>query len=144
MHVGGISGGGGVNHLPVKFTDDSIIRVPINIDKTYSSTKEGQDPESEQSHKRSFTDKLFGKKKDDTIRVVKMTRGDYLKYWAKDDHGNYTGTEPEEKGPELWRHILFNEDGSLKDDPTPTDPSEKNDKGTKFSLSAALSNPAAL
>ncbi|KAI9794852.1 MAG: hypothetical protein M1816_002980 [Peltula sp. TS41687] len=38
------------------------------------------------------------------MRVVKMTRGEYLKYWARDEQGNYIGTEPEGVGEELWKN----------------------------------------
>ena len=31
-----------------------------------------------------------------------MTRREYLMYWAKDEEGNYIGTEPKEKRVDFW------------------------------------------
>jgi hypothetical protein len=40
------------------------------------------------------------------IKVLNMSQEDYLKYWAKDEDGNYTGTEPEGEGRRLWAEEL--------------------------------------
>ncbi|KAF2454374.1 hypothetical protein BDY21DRAFT_353795 [Lineolata rhizophorae] len=45
----------------------------------------------------------------DRIRMVRMTRGEYLAYWARDARGKYVGTEPRERGPEIWRERLMRE-----------------------------------
>ncbi|KAI9753452.1 MAG: hypothetical protein M1835_000991 [Candelina submexicana] len=95
-------GGEAVQHLPSKFTDDSIIHVPIPVDE--SSTSEIQQKERKQSWVRKIGDGIRGKKTGQgKFRMVKMTRGEYLKYWAKDEEGRYIGTEPEGLGRELWR-----------------------------------------
>ncbi|KZF22829.1 hypothetical protein L228DRAFT_268211 [Xylona heveae TC161] len=46
------------------------------------------------------------KAREKKYQIVQMTRGEYLKYWAKDEQGRYCGTEPEGKGRELWRERL--------------------------------------
>jgi hypothetical protein len=40
------------------------------------------------------------------VKVLRMTREDYRKYWAKDDNGNYCGTEQEGEGRRLWAEEL--------------------------------------
>lgn len=106
-------------HLPHRFTDDSIISVPI-------PASELEDPDAPTSHdldssnpdipaakhsKPSIFSKLSGKgakkspKKHD-FKIVLMPRGDYLKYWAKDEKGNYIGTEPQGLGGKLLREKI--------------------------------------
>lgn len=91
--------------LPFRFTDESVIDVPIParyLDEPGSESKPA--PE----RRRSVVDKLLGKgkgKKEEII-VLKMTRGEYLKYWARDDNLNYIGTEPEEEGRRSWRERM--------------------------------------
>jgi hypothetical protein len=36
-----------------------------------------------------------GNEKEGKLRVIYMPRREYLKYFAKDDDGNYVGTEPQ-------------------------------------------------
>lgn len=43
------------------------------------------------------------KKSKEGFRLVRMTRGEYLMYWAKDEEGRYIGTEPVENRAEFWK-----------------------------------------
>ena len=45
----------------------------------------------------------------DPVKQVKMTRSEYLSYWARDSEGKYVGTEPEEAGRAIWRRKLWAE-----------------------------------
>lgn len=103
---GMFTGGGTPNLLPFRFTDDSIINVPIPLEDLEDEPEE-QAPGTERrsSWMGRIGRKMAGKEKQ-KIRNVKMTRGEYLKYWAKDEHGNYVGTEPEEMGKQIWREKL--------------------------------------
>ena len=75
--------------LPVKFHDLDVIPVPVLVAKS----------EAKEEEKHGFMDKvkglISGKEKEGKLRVVYMPRSDYLKYFAKDDDGNYVGTEPQ-------------------------------------------------
>ncbi|KAI9780801.1 MAG: hypothetical protein M1816_002673 [Peltula sp. TS41687] len=79
--------------LPWKFTDSSMISVPIPV----LAREDG--PTEEENATGGLGSKLKqaikGKKAAPKMRVVKMTRAEYLKYWARDEQGNYIGTEPE-------------------------------------------------
>lgn len=107
------------NLLPVRFTDASIISVPVlphaeptqtknNLDDGSSSLytdnssenpiKDGSSKSSRSRfslssfrRKSSSTGSSKGKQQDFIIR--EMTRGDYLKFYAKDDNGKYIGSE---------------------------------------------------
>ena len=37
------------------------------------------------------------------FRLLRMSKGEYTKYWAYDDEGNYVGTEPEGVGQERMK-----------------------------------------
>lgn len=101
-----------VQNLPWKFTDDDLISVPIPVP---DSSADGDDTSehagsttslgSKVKHAFMYKGKSKGKKSP-KFRVVKMTRGEYLKYWARDEHGNYIGTEPEGLGEELWKNRI--------------------------------------
>lgn len=119
---GGTTGGFGAfalpTHLPIRFTDESIISVPIRLSDL-------QDPEEEfdawwssankesKTRKKSFKnlakslllrDRLGAKKGE--FMLVRMTRGDYLKYCAKDERGKYIGTEPQGRSRQALREMV--------------------------------------
>lgn len=75
--------------LPVKFNDDNIIPVPVLVARGEAQAEE----------KHGFLHRMrrmvAGKEKGGKLRVVYMPRRDYLKYFAKDDNGNYVGMEPQ-------------------------------------------------
>ncbi|KAI9709621.1 MAG: hypothetical protein M1812_007669 [Candelaria pacifica] len=97
-------GGEAVQHLPMKFTDESIITVPIPIDEPSPCPETNIIKEGKKSWVSKLGDSIKGKKSQGKFRMVRMTRGEYLKYWAKDEEGRYIGTEPEGMGRELWRN----------------------------------------
>ncbi|ETN36314.1 uncharacterized protein HMPREF1541_08591 [Cyphellophora europaea CBS 101466] len=78
--TGGIAG---VNHLPVKFTDDSLI--PVAVLPPNSSAP------AETSKKQWFWSRR--RSENSNFIMKKMPRRDYLKHYAKDDNGRYCGTE---------------------------------------------------
>ncbi|KAL0262442.1 hypothetical protein SLS55_001410 [Diplodia seriata] len=107
MDCGSFSGSGAPNLLPFRFTDESIINVPIPAEDLEDPESESHPPATER--RSSWMAKLgrkLGNKGKQPILNVKMTRGEYLKYWAKDENGNYVGTEPEGEGKRIWREKL--------------------------------------
>ena len=44
-------------------------------------------------------------KKTAPMRIVMMTRNDYLRYWARDVQGRYVGSAPEGEGPRIGREM---------------------------------------
>ena len=71
------------NLLPVKYTDDSLIPVPV--------LKPDQMGKALPERKRSFFSRR--KSRDDSFTIKHLPRGEYLKHYAKDDNGMYIGTE---------------------------------------------------
>lgn len=87
--------------LPVCFTDSSVISVPIRV-----SVLEGPaaTPFITERASNSWVSRLgrrWKRKETQDFILVRMTRGEYLKYCAKDEEGKYVGTEPEDDGT-LW------------------------------------------
>jgi hypothetical protein len=77
-------GHGPANLLPVRYTDDSLIPVPV-----MRSEDIGKPAKKE---KKSFFSSR--RKSENTNFVMKeIPRGEYLKHYAKDDSGKYIGTE---------------------------------------------------
>ena len=100
-------GAGAPNLLPFRFTDQSIISVPVMpspeasaYKSTASDSEEDDDlvkgrpkPRSKFSFS-SFRRKSSSKKEKTPDFVMKdMTRAEYLKHYAKDEEGKYIGTE---------------------------------------------------
>lgn len=103
--------------LPQQFTDDSVLLIPIPVSALRGATPpspsasenptEETSPQQQQQERRSSSSssKLMnrlrgggGGKKKEEFKMVEMTRGEYLRYWAKDEEGRYIGTEPEGEG----------------------------------------------
>lgn len=78
--MGGVAG---INHLPVKFTDDSIISIPV--------LPPGGTGQVEAAKKKHFWSRRRSENANFTMK--EMPRGEYLKHYAKDDNGKYIGTE---------------------------------------------------
>ena len=86
--------------LPKRYTDDSII--PAIVTDVVPNEKSVEEEGTKK--KGGFFGKFKGKKGGDELdalgqkkgitRVVYMPRRDYLKYFAKDENGNYIGSEP--------------------------------------------------
>ena len=105
----------GANLLPPGYTDTSMVRIPIKV-SDYATQ-----PASPK--KRSFLSKL---KHDNgvEIKVIAMSRGEYLKYWIKGDNGQFRPdvVEPPEGRAEWVRKQLelndrWRAEGILKDGP---------------------------
>lgn len=102
-------GAGPPNLLPVRFTDDSIISVPVipppgtKGKLAAASPFEDEDDEGPvKQPKESGFFSFFQRKSSSTSKkkeekydfVMKdVTRGEYLKHYAKDDKGKYVGME---------------------------------------------------
>lgn len=97
-------GAGTPNLLPPKFTDDSIISVPVlppdsNSQNSGVDTDNAENPVKEVKSKSRlgsiFRKSVSGESKGKSPGFVmkKMKRSEYLKRYAKDDEGIYIGTE---------------------------------------------------
>ncbi|KAI9823844.1 MAG: hypothetical protein M1826_007590 [Phylliscum demangeonii] len=105
--------------LPWKFTDEDVISVPVTLPTPAAAAvvppavlahpneeaKEGFVAKVLLGGKRRAKEKNEKKEKAKVV-VLRMTRGDYLKYWARDEQGVYIGTESEEQGWERWKAQL--------------------------------------
>ncbi len=103
--------------LPVRFTDESILNIPIPYKDLFPIDELDNKHDDSNNHgpvhtgKESRRSSIFGKlksglkekKQKEGFRLVKMTRREYLMYWAKDEQGRYIGTEPKEKRVEFWK-----------------------------------------
>ena len=83
--------------LPWKFHDEDMITVPIPYDDDGMS----ESPAAVATEKKGFMGRLGrtisgeGKKtKQEKFKMVRMTRGEYLAKWARDEDGKYIGTDP--------------------------------------------------
>ncbi|KAK5171915.1 uncharacterized protein LTR77_003552 [Saxophila tyrrhenica] len=87
--------GGPPNLLPPAFTDDSLVRIPIRMSDIYGT--EVQVPKKKNGFFRRRSSVA------DEIKVVMMSRGEYLKYWVKGEDGKFAGlvVEPVE-GRQMW------------------------------------------
>lgn len=83
-------------YLPCRFTDESIIPVVVRLPAAPTLPALDEQPQHMSGERRkSFLGKLKKEKKDkEETKIVWMPRGDYLKFFAKDEMGNHTGTEP--------------------------------------------------
>ena len=96
--------------LPTKFTDESILTIPIPYSGIYpASSIPGGNESTPGKRKGSFLGRFTNgsKKKREGFKMVKMTRREYLMYWAKDEEGRYVGTEPEGRGREVFGERLM-------------------------------------
>lgn len=99
-------GAGTPNLLPPKFTDNSIISVPVlppeSTSKTLNLDADDEDNPIKEVKPKSRLGSIFrkaslgeGKPKKESQGFVmkKMKRSEYLKHYAKDEAGRYIGTE---------------------------------------------------
>ena len=119
-------GGVGANFLPPGYTDKSRVRIPIKMSDVEGDNKaHGAGEEISAVKSGGLLGKSSKKKSDkqnngDEITMLMMSRGDYLKYWAKDDNGAFLPNvvEPPEGRTEWFRkQVLLNEE-MYKDNPT--------------------------
>jgi hypothetical protein len=108
----------GANTLPPGYTDTSLVHIPIKVTEYLGSPKAissqsqtqaqdlGYDPIKREPRKGSVFSRLSSKlsgsghggKDTDGLRVVAMSRGDYLKYWAKGEDGKFLDSVVEPPG----------------------------------------------
>ena len=104
--------------LPTRFTDDSIIQVPIRISNLHDpddqfdewwSTLKGETTPRKRGFKAALQSLLLrtpaGAKKGQFV-LLDMTRADYLRYCAKDERGKYIGTEPQDVSRRVLREMV--------------------------------------
>jgi hypothetical protein len=111
----------GANTLPPGYTDNSLVHIPIKTGEyLHAATPAASEPPSEikreksgkgvwdRISKRVSGDHESGKKDDGGLKVVAMSRGDYLKYWAKGEDGEFKAgvIEPEEGRAEWLTRAL--------------------------------------
>ena len=71
--------------LPFKYTDESLIPVPVRKEPLIMDGK---------PRKRGLFSRLKGKNEgNEGFTIKQIQRGEYLKHYAKDDNGWYSGTE---------------------------------------------------
>jgi hypothetical protein len=104
----------GANTLPPGYTDSSLVHIPIKITKYLqpSSTQNLDNDVKYQQPKKAHGvfSRLSGKfsghgseKDDEGLKIVAMSRGDYLKYWAKGKDGKFRdGVVEPEGGRAEW------------------------------------------
>jgi hypothetical protein len=83
--------------LPWKFTDEDMITVPIPYEDEETTEKSAGAGEEKKSFMSRLGRKLSGageKDKQEKFKMVRMTRGEYLAKWARDEDGKYIGTDP--------------------------------------------------
>jgi hypothetical protein len=97
--------------LPFKYTDDSLISVPCLKVGTQESTSASEEPNDTKKKWWRRKSSSSSNSLNDPANFVmkKVRRGEYLKHYAKDDQGNYSGTgEPAEdcilRGKDLERY----------------------------------------
>lgn len=110
MSLGPLGSSSTPNTLPWRFRDTDFISIPIPTsalqDPSASPITTGPPPSQRRKLSSSVLSILTGrssKEKHAEFTMVRMTRGEYLKYWAKDEEGRYVGTEPEGEGRERLR-----------------------------------------
>ena len=112
-------GNAGANLLPPGYTDKSLVRIPIKTSDVEPSEVKPA------AKKGGFFRKLSNVMGDNSgsasdMKMVMMSRGDYLKYWAKGDDGKFLPTveEPPEGRKEWLRKQLELNEEWKKQDPS--------------------------
>lgn len=107
----------GANLLPPGYTDNSLVRIPIRIGKYLGpQSTDAQNPVHKPEKKTgSFTKWSWKKstKAEDEIRVIGMSRGDYLRYWIKGPDGEFLPSVVEPPGGRaewLRKQMVFDEE----------------------------------
>jgi hypothetical protein len=111
----------GANTLPPGYTDNSLVHIPIRTGEYLPATASGApEPPSEikrekpgkgvwnRISKRVSGSHESSKSDDGGLKVVAMSRGDYLKHWAKGEDGKFRAgvVEPEEGRAEWLARAL--------------------------------------
>lgn len=114
MYIDGGISGSGANTLPHKFSDDSILTIPIPVKDYDNDDDDGVDEaKANKPQKVSWLKRRMSAQAERTggrggIKMVRMTRGEYLQYWAKGENGKYLdGVVAPPEGRKEWvrRHL---------------------------------------
>jgi hypothetical protein len=109
----------GANLLPPGYTDASLVRIPIKISQylasadNASATTNSKDGDGKK--KSSFLKRAFNRRDSrdsGDLKIVEMSRGEYLKYWAKGSNGEFLDSvvePPGGRGVWLKEQLEFNE-----------------------------------
>lgn len=115
----------GANLLPPGYTDSSLVHIPIKVGEYLSPTRSpsiGNDVKREQPRKGSVWSRISHTvsgdskgKTEDGLRIVQMSRGDYLKYWAKGEDGEFReGVVEPPEGRAEWLCRALEKQGAAK------------------------------
>ena len=149
----------GANLLPPGYTDKSLVRIPIRQSDLEPEAEETESsdiytPEIQVTKKGMFGGMFKGLKnktssprqrqRESGFQMVMMSRGDYLKYWAKGDDGKFLPNVQEPPGGRKdWvkRQLEINEEWK-KNDPSlgETKPKDK-EKTSKSKATTNWSSP---
>lgn len=148
-------GAAGTNLLPPGYTDKSLVRIPIRQSDLEPEPEETESsdiysPEIQVTKKGKFGGLFKGLKtktssprqrqREGAFQMVMMSRGDYLKYWAKGEDGKFLPNVQEPPGGRkewLKRQLEINEEWK-KNDPSLGETKPKN--GEKMTKSKAMIN----
>ena len=112
--------GVGANLLPPGYTDKSRVSIPIKLSDVEDRLSEENPIKPEK--KGGLFSKFSSKRREpsEDIKVVMMSRGDYLKYWAKGKDGKFLDSvvEPPKGRKEWLRQQLELNEEMKRNDPT--------------------------
>lgn len=101
----GAAGAAGANLLPHRYTDSSLVTIPIPVkdfedgadkDQGEGPIKGFEHPKNKSFFRRLSSDHKKDQRKD--VVAVKMSREEYLSFWAKDESGKYKADVVEPPG----------------------------------------------
>lgn len=95
-------------------TDEEIIIATVRVTNSFRRASiEGCEELPSRPPRRSFmrrmSSRMSGSPDPDRYTAIKMPRGDYKRYFARDKNGNYAGTEPEREWSDLDLKERFGE-----------------------------------
>lgn len=107
----GAAGQTGAKLLPPGFTDKSLVHIPVKLSDIEGSSEQ---PKKKTSFLRKLSHAVAGNSDGgEAIKVIMMSRGDYLKYWAKGEDGNFLpNVEEPPEGRQEWvrKQLELNEE----------------------------------
>ena len=144
----------GANTLPPGYTDSSLVHIPIKTALYLAQTTQSQDigndvKRSPPPRKGSVLSRLSSKfhdgmasnsKDSDDMKIVAMSRGDYLKYWAKGEDGKFKDSvvEPPEGRAEWLANALERQEREGLGRPTPQKMKGVEGRATVFGAAGAM------
>ena len=143
----------GANTLPPGYTDSSLVHIPIKTALYLAPTTQSQDVENDAKRtpprKGSALSRLSGKLQNgivaktndaDGMKIVAMSRGDYLKYWVKGENGDFKNgvVEPPEGRAEWLANALERQEREGLGKPTMQMTKGTNSRANVFGAAGAL------